>query len=202
MWRCSSGSATMPRSRNPGGSDTRLRWCSRPAPATVMEDDGCGVELGATFIGRARGRRACRDDDRTVWAAQFAARTAFTERGCRDTGRAFSLGIGRQSQHRDNRCEVHSSCPGGTRCGADYASLHGTAPRRNRDLGAVSPRQSILTQRAKTGYGLGGTKRNSALVTKLAAQDLCELARRNQSSPLSCSSSAKPNIILELMSEA
>lgn len=42
-------------------------------------------------------------------------------------------------------------------------------------------------ERAKTGYGLGEAKRNSALVATLLAPNLRELALRNQSSPLGCS---------------
>ena len=143
--RRSSGIVTMPVPEHRANPTTSLPCACALRQVAVVKGSGRDVDLGAAFAVTACARRACRDDDGMVRAAQLPARTAETARIGRDAGRAFP------PWHRATRRAQRSSRrggardPEGTRLGQAPAPFHGTAPRHNCQVGAAAPRQSIVT---------------------------------------------------------
>ena len=135
--RRSSGIVTTPVPQ-PIANPTPSLPCACACQVAVVKGGSCGVDLGAAFAVTARARRACRDDDGMVGAAQLPARTAETARGCRDTGRAFPPWhrAARPAQRSSRRGGARD--PEGTRLGQAPAPFPGTAPRHDYQVGAVA----------------------------------------------------------------
>ena len=125
------------------------------------------------FAVTARARRACRDDD-----GGFVLRSVPLGRQEPSAADVPAGSVSYLAQRGEAGAETNAvevACPlsgRNTAPGQAPASPQGTAPRRNRDLGAISPRQSSVT---RTGQDRLGARWNSALVATLFTRTFARL---------------------------
>ena len=125
------------------------------------------------FAVTARARRACRDDDGGFVLRSVPPGRQEPSAADVPAGSASHLAQRGEAGAETNAVEVACPlCGRNTAPGQAPASPQGTAPRRNRDLGAISPRQSSVT---RTGQDRLGARRNSALVARLFTRTFARL---------------------------
>jgi hypothetical protein len=118
----------------PGGAAlTPFLAGASPCASGCLEGWWLRCRLGAALAVAARARRACRDDERSVRAAQLLSETAGLGCPCRDAGKAFP----RQREAKPARrpMQYGGACPArrGTRRGRRWpCSINRSAPEEGR----------------------------------------------------------------------